>query len=74
MKIENIKLLRFISKKIKAIKIRRSIKKSLITIEPKTIFMNPFVLLFKLNFADKIPAIKLRVVRIKARKTEINSE
>jgi hypothetical protein len=59
---------------MRAIKMRRSIKNSLITIEPKTILINPVVLLFRLSLADKIPAKKLRVVRIKARKTEINSE
>jgi hypothetical protein len=74
MKIENIKLLRFISKKRRANNMTISIKNSLITIEPKTIFMNVFSSLLRLILADKIPARKLRDVIIKARRTERNCE
>jgi hypothetical protein len=74
MKIENIKLLRFISKKMRIIRMIKSIKNSLITIDPKTILMNVFSFLLKLILADKKPARKFKVVIIKDRKTEMSSE
>ncbi|RPI75430.1 MAG: hypothetical protein EHM47_02650 [Ignavibacteriales bacterium] len=74
MKIENIKLLRFISKKRRAINMVISIKNNLITIDPKTIFMNVFSFLLRLILADKKPARKFNVVITNPRKTDANCE
>ena len=72
MKIENIKLLGFISKKTSAINNKASIRKSLAIIDPKTILINVFSFLFKLILVEITPARKLRVVMIKAKRTEMN--
>jgi hypothetical protein len=74
MKIENIKLFRLISKKTRQISINRSIANSLITIELNTILMKVFSFFFRLFFADKNPAIKFKVVMIKAIRMEMNWE
>jgi hypothetical protein len=72
MKIENIKLFRFISKKMSRIKMTASRRKSLITIEPNTILMKVFSFLLRLILADIMPAKKLKVVIIKDRIIEMN--
>ncbi|HSP88404.1 MAG TPA: hypothetical protein VLN45_09745 [Ignavibacteriaceae bacterium] len=74
MKIENIKLFRFISKKINTIKIIASVRKSLITIEPNIILMKVFSLFLRLILADKIPARKFKVVIDNPTNTEMNWE
>jgi len=72
MKIENIKLLRFISKKTSTINIIASTRNSLSIIDPKTILMKVFSFLFRLILADNMPPRKLNVVIIKARVIETN--
>jgi hypothetical protein len=74
MKIENIKLFLFISKKIRQINIIRSSEKNLIIIEPKTIFKKAASVFFKPNFTDKNSAKKLIEVIPKARRIEMNWE
>jgi len=72
MKIENIKLLRFISKKTSTINIIASTRNSLSIIDPKTILMKVSSFLFRLILADNMPPRKLNVVIIKARVIETN--
>ncbi len=74
MKIENIKLFRFISKKMKINNIMRSIENILMTIDPNTILIKVFSSLLKLIFIDKNPAIKLSVERTEAIRIEMNWE
>ena len=72
MKIENIKLFLFISKKIKEINRINKSEKNLIIIEPNTIFMNPESDFFRLFFTVKNSTKKLTEVIPKARRIEIN--
>jgi hypothetical protein len=72
MKIENIKLLRFISKKSRTINMAPSIMKRRKTIEPKIILMKVFSPFLRLALAEIIPKVKFIVVKINARITAMN--
>ena len=72
MKTENIKLFRLISKKTSEISITKNNENNRITIEPNTIFRKDLSFFFRLDFADKRPAIKLKVVMLKAIRMEKN--
>jgi len=72
MKIENIKLFLFISKKSKEINTINKSKKNLIIIEPNTIFIKPESGFFKPILTDKNRPKKLAAVIPKARRIEIN--